>query len=277
MTRRSLGSGSPRSLALFALLWTALLSTPTASAQTGDEARRIASEIHTRDDYADGLRFRHDDGTVGTFPQGTEAGDNGGEAAARRFDRGGGADGYEERIESDGRRGSPPGTFPSFRLPHIDSALLAHILQGVAIVALLVLVVSIVLAVLKRGKLPARASAPSPPPLLPSGSPKEELPWDAGDPDRLFAEGRLAEAILALLVQSLRTAGWRPETQRARTAREVFAALAMDDARRAPLGRVVRGAERVRFAGDAPSAELFQELSHERDALKQLSAPEAKS
>lgn len=276
MAHRSLGTGSPRSLALFALLWTAALSIPVASAQAGEDARRIASEIHARDDYADGLRFRHDDGTVGTFPPGLEAGENGGEAAARRFDRTAGTDGFEERIESDSRRGSPPSTFPSFHLPQIDSALLAHLLQGVALAALLVLIVSIVVAILRRGKSSARASAPSPPPSWPGPNPTQELPWDPGDPDRLFAEGRLAEAILALLVQSLRTAGWRPENQRARTAREVFAALPMDDARRAPLGRVVCSAERVRFAGDAPSAELFQQLRQERDALRRLDAPEAR-
>jgi hypothetical protein len=250
-------------LALFLVL--SSLSIPMASAQSRAEARRIATQIHDREQYAEGVQIRGEDGRLESFPPG--AGTTDGEAeGGRGYATGQGLDGYEERVESDGRRGSPPSTFPSFQLPTVAGEWLALLLKGLALLALFGLVVAIVLAVLRRtAPIASPRSNPSPEPPAPDA---EALPWDAGDPDSLFAEGRLGEAILALLVQSLRASGWSPETQRARTAREVCGALSKEDARRAPLKAVVRGAERVRFAGDPPSAQLFLELSRHRDALR---------
>ncbi|NOY92053.1 MAG: DUF4129 domain-containing protein [Deltaproteobacteria bacterium] len=258
-------------LAALPILSMALLAPVAVHAQTGAEARRIATEIHDREDYAGGLHFRREDGTLGSFPAGLGAGGEG--EGGRGYDHGAGTEGFDERLESDERRGSPPSTFPSFHLPSFGGAWLTMLLQAVALLALLGLVVAIVVAILRRSSPHIPQPRPHPPPA-PSGLSKEApLPWDVGDPDQLFAAGRLADAILALLVRGLRRSGWSPETQRARTAREVCAALPAEDSRRAPLAALVRGAERVRFAGDPPSAELFHELSQHRDALEHADEP----
>lgn len=244
----------------------AALASSAAHAQSRDEARRIAADIHQRDGYADGLHIRQADGTVSTFPPGAEGKSDA--TDARRFDRGTGTDGVEDRRASDDRRGSPPETMPSLHWPQFNGAWLARILQVVAVLALLAMVIAVAMAVIRRGAAPPSAKAPAAPRPGPAHMPEADaLPWETGDPDALFGEGKLAEAIVALLVQSLRFAGWAPERERGRTAREVLRSLATSDARRPPLSRILRGAERVRFAGELPTPDLYQELRCDRDEL----------
>ncbi len=96
---------------------------------------------------------------------------------------------------------------------------------------------------------------------------KDGLPFEAGDPDALAREGRYEEAILALLVQSLRAVGWRPSVEGSLTAREVLWSIEHGDGRRGPLAKVVEGAERVRFAGEPATREIFEALRPHRDAI----------
>lgn len=104
---------------------------------------------------------------------------------------------------------------------------------------------------------------------------KDGLPFQAGDPDALAREGRYAEAILALLVQSLRSVGWRPSIEGSLTAREVLWSIVHGDARRTPLAKVVEGAERVRFAGEPATREAYEALVPHRDAVLAASRKEA--
>lgn len=238
------------------------------------DAQEVAARIHDREGYADGLKLRGEDGGVSTFPAGAETdGDEG-----RSYDRGAGRGVYDDRAASDERRGSPPSDGPHWRLPHLDLPGMRWVFLGLAALALIALVAFIGVAVAKRGPRPEAAPlATAAPAIEPGGEPL--LPLDAGDPDALATEGRLEEAIVALLVQALKRAGWHPDSERGRTAREVVTRLGAVDPRRAPLATIVGGAERVRFAGQPPTSALFETLRSERDRLFELPetpTPEAK-
>jgi len=103
---------------------------------------------------------------------------------------------------------------------------------------------------------------------------KDGLPFQAGDPDALARAGKYAEAILALLVQSLRAVGWRPSIEGSLTAREVLWSI-HGDPQRTPLAKMVEGAERVRFAGEPATKEAYEALVPHRDAVLSASQREA--
>jgi len=203
--------------AISVLVLLTLIGLAPAHAQSADEPARIAAEIHARDQYADSIQMKQPDGTVASFPPGAGAGNDSGDA--RRFDRGAGRGGLEDRRQSDQRRGSPPETLPSFDLPHFDAAWLATLLQGLAALALLPMVVAVAMAVIRRGPTPTRPKTAPARPASPQPPEPDALPWEVDDPDSLFGQGRLGEAIVALLVQSLRVSGWAPERERGRTVR----------------------------------------------------------
>ena len=59
------------------------------------------------------------------------------------------------------------------------------------------------------------------------------------------------------------------------TAREVLASLTPSDPRQPPLRAVVDGAERVRFADEPATRELFEALRAQRDLLQAADQREA--
>lgn len=245
-------------LALFALL----LAAP-ASAQR--DPREVATEIHTRGGYSDGVRFDSERGGLSSFP----SGDGPTSADAPRGARLGGGEGLlEARRVSEGATGRAEDSGFS-GLFGAASSLISNVLLVVVIVALVILVGFVVVALLRRRSAPPEEQLVARPLRRIDRAP-EDLPLDLGDPDVLAAEGRYGEAILALLVLALKAAGWRPEGQRSRTAREVLWSIATSDPRHSPLALVVRRAERVRFAGDEATRALFDEVREGYHALRRV-------
>ncbi|MBX3250636.1 MAG: hypothetical protein KF901_25890 [Myxococcales bacterium] len=226
----------------------------------------MAREVHARGQYAEDVRFRGRSGSQSSFPS---RGNGSGEADAPRSARlGPGRGDLDARRVSDGATGRPPqsglgGLFGS------ASTLVSKVLLVVVAVALVALVAFLIVALLRRRRdEPAEVATPRSARRPTGASAVNELLVDPGDPDALAAEGRYAEAILALLIRALRLAGWQPEGQRSRTAREVLFGLPSSDPRHAPLDHVVRRAERARFAGDPPTEALFQEVREGYEALR---------
>jgi hypothetical protein len=249
--------------ARFALVVLVAFAASVASAQR--DPREVAAEVHARGGYSDGVRFEsRGGGGLESFPS-LGGGDR--RSDAPRSTRLGGGDGLEARRTSRGATGRAPNDSSFEGLFGAASQLVSHILLGVVIVALVVLVGFVILSLLRRRDAAPEEDAPVRVPRRPVAA-QEELPLDLGDPDALAAAGRYGDAILALLVLALKTAGWRPEGQRSRTAREVLWSIATSDPRHSPLALVVRRAERVRFAGDEPTRALFDEVRGGYEALR---------
>jgi hypothetical protein len=218
------------------------------------DARDVAAEVHTRGGYSDGVRFESSRGGLESFPN---LGGAGGESDAPRGARlGGGESDLDARRTSGGATGRAEdgglgGLFGA------ASQLTSYVMLVVVGVALLVLLGFVVAALLRRRDTLTNDVAPIRP-LRRGALSTEDLPLDLGDPDALAAQGRYADAILATLVLALKSSGWRPDAQRSRTAREVLFAMAPSDPRQPHLRDVVRRAERVRFAGEEATRELFE-------------------
>jgi hypothetical protein len=244
----------------------AFVATTAASAQR--DPREVAAEVHARGGYADGVRFEaRGGGGLESFPS---LGGDRQQSDAPRGTRLGGGDGLEARRTSGGASGRAPDDSSFGGLFGGASQLVSHILLGVVIAALVVLVGFVVVSLLRRRDAVPEEDAPVRVPRRPLAA-REELPLDLGDPDALAAAGRYGDAILALLVLALKAAGWRPEGQRSRTAREVLWSIATTDPRHSPLALVVRRSERVRFAGDEPTRALFDEVRSGYEALRTAS------
>ena len=250
---------------LVALSFVALTFAP-ASASAQRDPREVAAEVHARGGYSDGVRFESRGGSgLESFPSLGGGGDRTSDAP-RGARLGGGDDGLELRRTSGGASGRAPdsgfgGLFGG------ASQLLSHVLLAVVIVALVILVGFVIVALLRRRNVVPEDDAPVRVPRRAVSS-ADDLPLDLGDPEVLASQGRYGDAILALLVLALKTAGWRPEGQRSRTAREVLWSIATSDPRHTPLALVVRRSERVRFAGDEPSRALFEEVRAGYEALR---------
>lgn len=249
---------------LVALSFVALTFAP-AGASAQRDPREVAAEVHARGGYSDGVRFesRGGGGGLESFP--SLGGDRTSDAP-RGARLGGGDDGLELRRTSGGASGRAPdsgfgGLFGG------ASQLLSHVLLAVVIVALVILVGFVVVALLRRRNVVPEDDTPVRVPRRVVSS-VDDLPLDLGDPEALASQGRYGDAILALLVLALKTAGWRPEGQRSRTAREVLWSIATSDPRHTPLALVVRRSERVRFAGDEPTRALFEEVRAGYEALR---------
>lgn len=256
-------------VARFALLvLVALVVTTGASVASAQrDPREVAAEVHARGGYSDGVRFEsRGGGGLESFP--SLGGDR--QSDAPRSTRLGGGDGLEERRTSGGATGRAPNDSGFDGLFGAASQLVSHVLLGVVIVALVVLVGFVIVSLLRRREAAPEEDTPVRVPRRPLAA-SEELPLDLGDPDALAAAGRYGDAILALLVLALKAAGWRPEGQRSRTAREVLWSIATTDPRHSPLALVVRRSERVRFAGDEPTRALFDEVRGGYEALRAAS------
>jgi len=245
-----------------ALLVLALLALPLSAA--AQDPGEVAREVHARGGYGDALDFRSPSGDLGSFPPRPGAGED-----QRRWDRGPGRGDLRDRETGIGGRGAERTQMPRFRNPFGGGAgVLGKVVLYGAFVFLALLIVWLAFQMRGQGGKP---KDPEPEPEE-DESPEDPfaLPWDVGDPDALAAEGRFDEAILALLVQALKSVGWVPDGQRSFTAREILASVASSDPRRAPLGEVVTGAERVRFAGAPATREAFEEIKRWR---QQIGAP----
>lgn len=212
----------------------------------------VAQQVHAEGGYASDVHFTGPGG-AGEFPG------SGGGAFGEENERlapGSNADDLRrlERGAHDPQAGQPRDagwTLPGFG---VAGGLISKILLIATVGALLVLVIALVVSMWPKGGVPAAPRRP-----VATAAPAEsELPWDVGDPDALAAEGRFADAIVALLVRSLKLAGWR-EDRRSATAREIFFGLDGADPRRHPLGQVVAIAERVRFAGETADRAAFDQ------------------
>lgn len=224
--------------------------------------------MHARGQYPEDIRFRNRGGAPSNFP--SRDGTGGGEADAPRDARlGGGSGDLESRRTSGGATGRPRddglgGLFGA------ASTMISQLLLVVVGVALVVLVGFVIVALMRRRHVAPDEVVVARPARRDRPNAASELLVDPGDPDALAAEGRYAEAILALLIRALRLAGWQPDGQRSRTAREVLYGIDERDPRRAPLDHVVRRAERARFAGDPPTEALYREVREGYEALRQL-------
>lgn len=249
-------------------LFVGATATPVAEAQR--DPRSVAADVHARGGYGDGVRFRSPTGETQSFPSRNGANMRPSSAMGGRYD------GVGQREISD-RSVPAPQSQRSIMGGGLGAlgGLISQILLVVVIAALLGLV-GILLYSLWQSR--GQRDAPSEAPGVSMGERVHEdgpLPWVVGDPDALARERRFAEAILALLVQSLQASGWRGPEQRSRTAREILFALAGTDPRRPPLSEVVRLAERVRFAGEPATEALFHEVRAGRDRVVAASGPGA--
>ncbi|MCB9602067.1 MAG: hypothetical protein H6721_19440 [Sandaracinus sp.] len=245
------------------VLFVLLVAAPAAAQR---DAREVASEVHGRGGYADGIQFESRRGGFESFPN--LGGGRGASDAPRGARLGGGDGSLEGRRVSDGATGQAQDTSMGGMFG-AASQLISNVLLAIVIVALVVLVGFLVAALLQRRNAPPEEAPPLRSPRRPMSGP-EDLPLDLGDPDALAAQGRYGDAILALLVLALKSAGWKPEGQRSRTAREVLWSLAASDPRHPPLSTVVKRAERVRFAGDEATQALFEEVRDGYRALRRV-------
>ncbi|MFT5357038.1 MAG: hypothetical protein ACI9KE_004268 [Polyangiales bacterium] len=249
-----------RTLAYASALFGALvmsLSSASASAQSQRSPSEAAAEVRERGGYGDEVQhIRPGGGGPVPFPSGSGSGAtdedrrNGrrGDSDIQRYLRGQDFDNVDASEESSGLDLSLPSAFGQG---------LGYLMMLIAGLGLLALIVVLVMTFWPKGDrldpVPQKTKAAAHAALI------EALPWNPGDPNELARSGRYAEAIVALLVQALKAAGWREE-ERARTAREVLRALAAEDSRRDPLAHVVGRAEHVRFAGAEATLELYEEV-----------------
>ncbi|MEM9068388.1 MAG: hypothetical protein AAGE52_07770 [Myxococcota bacterium] len=229
----------------------------------------VAAEVQAEGGYADELQFRSSNGIGGTFPFG---GAGGGGRPDRMDDRSFNQSG---RGSAEGRQAGEGGSgqAPTPDLNFGGGLLSGQVMSSVLLVGVVLLLIALVVVLF----FALRSDTADPPPVtrpreIEGKRPMEPLLLKVGDPDALAAEGRFSEAILALLVQSLEHVGWKPLGERSRTAREVLWALSFQDPRRSPLAEVVGRAERVRFAGDAATRALFDEVKGWRDQLRSITA-----
>lgn len=258
----------PRAAFLFGV-WAVFATPVVAQAPTPTEdPRAIAARVRARGEYVEELNFEEAGGGTGHFDGSGFRGAGGAGPRGMRPEARGGRDGLDGLGEArGGRQVDPPQPesriqWPELSLPRLPLELLMWVGGAFLGGLLLVVIFFVVRELLQRRRPSPEDDAPAledpPPPAGAAGA--APLPTDLGDPDALAADGRWGDAILALLVESLKLVGWEPERQRAMTAREVHGALARTDARRAPLGEVVFGAERVRFAGAPADQATFQSL-----------------
>ena len=266
------------SLALAAALPASVAAAQPTEGLSGSDPREVAARVHEQGNYPGELRFRGSGGGgVRSFPSVGGGGGSSRPDEARRGRVGGGTGGLEGREAGDANAaGGGQGGFTIGRMLAGAGQLLSTVLLVAVIVLLVGLVVILVIAIRPREEKDApEPRRPRPPARAPTDD--DLLPLDLGDADRLAAEGRFADAILALLVEALRDAGWDPRTQRSRTGRESLRALGLTDPRRAPLDQVVRRAERVRFAGEEATHALFLEVREHREAVRRAAGQTAPS
>ena len=240
-----------RTSARFAFALALALGAVSAHAQPVNP-RELAEQVHAEGGYADELRIRGSSGEVREFPQ--QRGTDQPGLDARRFDHWGRGD-ASDRTSAPGARGQAPPPDMSWG-DLVGGETLSMLLLIVVGALLIALVIVLVFALRSDRKDPPPVRRPA----KSASARADELPWDVGDPDELAAQGRFSEAILAVLVGSLKVVGWQPRGERSRTAREVLWSIPATDARRRPLDEVVRRAERVRFAGDEATLESYREV-----------------
>ena len=256
-------------LGLALIVAAALLAPGSAWAQAPrplEDPRSVAERVRARGEYGDELTFEEAGGGTGRFGGGHGAGAGADPLGERPRPRAGrdGLGELSDRPSARYERHDPPPrvSWPQLSLPHLPADLLMWVGGAFLVALLLILGYFGVKAWLERGPGAALAAGPDalgdPPP--PGSEGDAPLPLDLGDPDALAAAGRWSEAVLALLVESLKLVGWQPERQRSLTAREVLGGLGATDARRGPLGEVVFGSERVRFAGVPADQATFDAL-----------------
>lgn len=255
------------SLALIASLWlVAAAHAQPGIDQPGIDPGELAAQVHEEGEYAEDLRIRGSSGEVRQFPDRNAGSSQDMRFDARRFDDWGRGD-ASDRNSAPGGRGRAPA-------PDIS---LGGLLGGQAVSTVLLVGVGLLMVALIIVLFFAlRSDRKNPPPVrrpreAQAAGRSDELPWDIGDPDELAAQGRYSEAILAVLVGSLKAVGWRPRGERSRTAREVLWSIPHSDARRKPLDEVVRRAERVRFAGDEATIETFREVRQWGESVRSSS------
>lgn len=262
-----------RPLALVALGWIAA-SAAAQPAEPPMDPRDAARQVHGDNGYPDSVRVSNGGGSLTTFPPSLGGGAGGERRELQRSER----TDLDDYDSPDQRR---PGIEPEgsgWSLPSLGGlGGLGQVLSwGLLIVGgalLLALLGFLVYTVWPRGASGAPEDASD---VADAGLvTRDGLPFEAGDPDALAREGRYAEAILALLVQSLRAVGWRPSIEGSLTAREVLWSTTHGDPARVPLGKVVEGAERVRFAGEPATREAYEALVPHRDAVLAASQREA--
>ncbi len=240
------------------------------------DPRDAAQQVHSDNGYPDSVRVSNGSGGLSSFPPGL--GGSGGSGDRRSLQRSGRTD-LDDYDSPDRRRpGVENDDGSGWSLPNLSGIggfgqLISWGLLIIGGALLLALLGYLVYTLWPRGA----GSAPddeagAADALLVT---KDGLPFQAGDPDALAREGRYAEAILALLVQSLRSVGWRPSIEGSLTAREVLWSIVHGDPRRTPLSKVVEGAERVRFAGEPATREAYEALVPHRDAVLAAGRQEA--
>jgi len=240
------------------------------------DPRDAAQQVHTDNGYPDRVRISNGGGGLSTFPPSLGGGGAGGDR--RSLQRSGRTDLDDYESPDQRRPGIEDDEGSGWSLPNLSGigGFGQFISWGLLIIGgalLLGLLAYLVYTLWPRGaKGDEGDEAGSAGELLVT---KDGLPFQAGDPDALAREGRYAEAILALLVQSLRAVGWRPSIEGSLTAREVLWSIVHGDARRTPLAKVVEGAERVRFAGEPATREAYEALVPHRDAVLAASQREA--
>lgn len=246
---------SPEVRTRVALIVSLLWLGASAHAQPGIDPGELAAQVHRDGEYAEDLRIRGSGGEIRQFPDRNSGTRADMQFDARRFDDWGRGD-ASDRTTAPGGRGQAPSSDFSWGGALAGAAVSKVLLIGVGLLMIALIIVLF---------FALRSDRKNPPPVR---RPREaqpatgagDLPWDVGDPDELAAQGRYSEAILAVLVGSLKVVGWRPQGERSRTAREVLWSIPASDARRKPLDEVVRRAERVRFAGDEATMETFREV-----------------
>ena len=247
---------------------TGSMATDATGGAASRDPREVAREVQRTNAYPEGVTVAGEGGSQTAFPPPSSSG-AGVDSNGRPQNRSG--RGFiEEHSASDHRRPSDDvdsdsgWSFPSLSGLSGLGQLVTWGLIALTALGLLGLLAYFIYSLSSSGAPTGRASDSSGPSRAVT---EDGLPFDAGDPDALAAAGRYSEAILALLVQSLRAVGWRPTHQRSRTAREVLGQLDGDDPRHPALGAVVDGAEQVRFAGAPATLETFQRMRTERDRV----------
>ena len=233
------------------------------------DPRDAAQQVHTDNGYPDSVRVSNGGGGLSTFPP--SLGGGGGSGNDRRSLQRSGRTDLDDYDSPDQRRpGVENDQGSGWELPSLSGigGFGQVISWGLLIIGgalLLGLLGYLAYTLWPRGAKGAEDDEASSAGELLMTS--DGLPFQAGDPDALAREGKYAEAILALLVQSLRSVGWRPSIEGSLTAREVLWAIAGGDPRRTPLAKVVEGAERVRFGGEPATREAYEALVPHRDAV----------
>ena len=271
--REASAAGVSVGLCFLLLLGTANLAAQSLEPRMdpGDAAR----QVHTDNGYPESIRVSKGGG-LRTFP--SSLGADGSAGDRRSLQRSGRTD-LDDYDSPDQRRpGVENDQGSGWQLPNLGQIggfgqMLSWGLLIIGVVLLVLLLAYLAATLRPRGPEGAEDDAPTS-----AGEPRtttDGLPFRAGDPDALAREGKYAEAILALLVQSLRSVGWRPSLEGSLTAREVLRSIADADPRRAPLAQVVEGVERVRFAGAPATRAAYEALVPHRDAVLAATRREA--